>query len=108
MDIMVQNKSQSTELLNDMGLRLRKIRIAREITQEELAERTGVSRKVIGRMERGDGSVTLEKWVKVSQILGVSETWQHVFEVVEDPFEQYDRKQQEHDNLWKKRVRSRK
>lgn len=105
---MQKNKSQSIELLNDMGLRLRKIRIAHEITQEELAERAGVSRKVIGRMERGDGSVTLEKWMKVSQILGVSDTWKHVFEVMEDPFEQYDRRQQEEDNFWKKRVRSRK
>ncbi|MBU0961720.1 MAG: helix-turn-helix domain-containing protein [Proteobacteria bacterium] len=108
MPIMTANNENPMELLMRIGLRLRKVRIEKELTQAELADRAGISRKVIGRMERGDGSVTLEKWVKVAMVLEVAGTWEHLFEVEEDPFVQYDRQQKEQTDLWKKRVRSKK
>lgn len=105
---MIDGNDNLRELLMRLGLRLRKVRIEKEITQAELADRAGVSRKVIGRMERGDGSVTLEKWVKAAMVLEVAGTWEHLFEIEEDPFEQYDREQKEQTDLWKKRVRPKK
>ena len=103
--IMVTDSEKIVTFLVRLGLRLRKIRIERSITQAELADRAGISRRVVGRMEQGDGSVTLEKWLKVAMVLGVIDTWEHGFEVEEDPFVQYDREQQQQAALRKKRVR---
>lgn len=105
---MEHNNENLTGMLKRIGLRLRRVRIDKKITQAELAARAGISRKVIGRMEHGDGSVTLEKWVKVAMVLEVVNTWEHLFEVEEDPFEQYDREQKQQTDLWKQRVRPKK
>ncbi|MBU0943568.1 MAG: helix-turn-helix domain-containing protein [Proteobacteria bacterium] len=105
---MKHSNENSIKLLKGIGSRMRKVRIEKKITQAELADRAGISRKVIGRMEHGDGSVTLEKWLKVSMVLEVGGTWEHLFKIEEDPFIQYDREQKEQTDLWKKRVRSKK
>lgn len=92
----------------ELGMRLRKVRIARNKTQKELGAMAGVSTKVIGRMERGDVSVSLAKWLIVTAMLGVFSTWQDVLLIAEDPFEVYDREQKEVTDLLKKRVRHKK
>lgn len=45
----------------------------RGVTQAQLADRAGVSRSTIVRMERGDGGVTLENVLRVLRALGVLE-----------------------------------
>lgn len=92
----------------ELGLRLRKARVANKKTQRELGVMAGISTKVIGRMERGDTSVALAKWLNVAEILGLFATWRDVFKVTEDPFVQYDRQQKAATDLMKKRVRHRK
>ena len=42
------------------GRRLRALRKLRMITQEKLGERAGVSGKLVGQIERGDGNPTLD------------------------------------------------
>src|SRR5690242_6521379 len=42
------------------GRRLRALRKLRMLTQEKLGERAGVSGKLVGQIERGDGNPTLE------------------------------------------------
>jgi transcriptional regulator with XRE-family HTH domain len=42
------------------GRRLRLLRKLRMLTQEELGERAGVTGKLVGQIERGDGNPTLE------------------------------------------------
>ncbi len=92
----------------ELGLRLRKARIFKNKTQKELGVMVGVSAKVIGRMEQGDTSVSLGKWLNVSEIFGLLNTWQVVLEIEEDPFAQYDREQKKRIDLQKKRVRHKK
>lgn len=48
------------------GRRLRALRLARRLTQEELAERSGLSYKFIGEMERGVANPTLDTLLGVS------------------------------------------
>lgn len=47
------------DLRGGLGARLRELRLARHLTQEQLAERAGLSYKFIGEVERGRGNPTL-------------------------------------------------
>lgn len=54
------------------GAHVRKLRHARELTQEELAERSGLSVDAIRRIERGAFSPSLETIRKLCEGLGIS------------------------------------
>lgn len=56
-----------------MRLNIRKIRRERDITQEELSEKTGISRATISALEQGSVSnTTANTLVKIADALGVS------------------------------------
>lgn len=50
---------------------MRELRLAQHITQERLAERSGLSYKFIGEIERGTGNPTLETLRRLALALGV-------------------------------------
>ena len=102
---MLKLTAEEKELLVQLGLRIRKARIARQVTQEELGVRAGVSRQTIVSMEQGDPAVGIGKWIKVSSLLGLEDTWHSVLELPVDPFEEYDRQLTARDRLRKTRVR---
>lgn len=54
------------------GLRVRESRLSKGISQEQLAERCGLHRTFIGRIERGETNLTLLNIHKVARGLGVS------------------------------------
>lgn len=57
---------------SSVGDRIREIRIAAEMTQDELAEQSGLSRKWINRLENGrDVSPRLVTLVGIAKALGV-------------------------------------
>jgi len=60
-----------TDLRGQVGARLRQLRQARRLTQEQLAERAGLSDKFIGEVERGRGNPTLTTLSALSEALGV-------------------------------------
>lgn len=60
-----------TDLRGRLGARLRQLRQARRLTQEQLAERSGLSYKFIGEVERGRGNPTLTTLAALSEALGV-------------------------------------
>jgi transcriptional regulator with XRE-family HTH domain len=63
-----------SNLSKKVGQRIRAIRTSRSLSQEQLAERAGVSYKFIGDVERGQGNPTVN-WVEaVARGLGVSVT----------------------------------
>lgn len=106
MNIMTTIIETESQLYETLGLRLRKARIQKNETQHLFGIRVGVSRQVIGRMERGDPAVSLEKWIAVSAVLGLLDSWKDVLLSPIDPFEEYDRQLDQDDRLRKKRVRS--
>ncbi|WP_373232982.1 helix-turn-helix domain-containing protein [Cohnella sp.] len=55
-----------------LGQRIRTERKKLSLTQEQLAERIGVSDAYIGQIERGERSPTLETLVKIASRLGVT------------------------------------
>ena len=50
---------------------LRKMREAREMTQEEFADQCGISRAYYGRLERGEHSATLLLCQKICERTGI-------------------------------------
>lgn len=60
-----------TDLRGRVGARLKQLRQARRLTQEQLAERAGLSYKFIGEVERGRGNPTLTTLSALSDALGV-------------------------------------
>ena len=61
-----------TDLCGRVGARMRQLRRARRLTQEQLAERAGLSYKFVGEVERGMGNPTLTTLGALSEALGVS------------------------------------
>ena len=60
-----------TDLRGRLGARLRQLRLARRFTQEQLAERAGLSFKFLGELERGRGNPTLTTLGAISDALDV-------------------------------------
>lgn len=56
------------------GKRVRELRIAQGLSQEELATRAGVHRTYIGMVERAEKNITLENIEKVANALKVDIT----------------------------------
>lgn len=62
-----------SSLRREIGDRLRRLRLAAGITsQEKLAERAGVHRTYVGRLERGESGVTIEALCTILVALSVS------------------------------------
>ena len=60
------NKSFKT-----LGRKIQKLRKAQDLTQEELAEMTGISRVYMGYIEQGRESPSLKLLMKLAKRLGV-------------------------------------
>ena len=61
-----------TELSVAIGQLIRKQRTQQSITQESLALQCGIDRSYMGRIERGEVNLTVEKLYEISSALGVS------------------------------------
>ena len=55
-----------------LGRELRRLREARDLTQEELAERAGLHPNYIGRIERGESNVGVKALFRLARGLKVS------------------------------------
>ncbi len=55
----------------------------RGLTQTQLADRAGISRDTLARLERADGGVSVENVMRVLRALGILEVFSHAL----DPYE---------------------
>jgi transcriptional regulator with XRE-family HTH domain len=62
----------STQIDRDIGARVHALRAAASLTLEQLAERSGVSRAMLSRVERGESSPTAQLLNRVCAGLGVT------------------------------------
>lgn len=58
-------------MVRHVGLRVKQVREQKEITQESLAEKTGLSWSCISRFENGKTMVSLEKLINIAEKLDV-------------------------------------
>lgn len=70
--------STFTEILHVLGMRLREQRLARSLTQRELASMAGLSLGALRKLE-ADGQCSLETLVRVVQALGLLEELDDLF-----------------------------
>lgn len=54
-----------------LGEKIRQLRKIRELTQEQLGEKAGISYKFIGEVERGTVNPSLDSLIAISQALNV-------------------------------------
>lgn len=60
------------ELAKLLGSNIREMRKTKAISQEQLALLTSIDRSYIGRIERGEVSITIEKLYEIAKTLEVS------------------------------------
>jgi transcriptional regulator with XRE-family HTH domain len=63
----MKNKNQSKQI----GLRLRNIRISKNLTQERVALEAGLNRAYIGYIERGERNPSTETLSKIAKVLKI-------------------------------------
>jgi transcriptional regulator with XRE-family HTH domain len=57
--------------LRDLGDHIETWRKLRGLTQSQVADRAGLDRKSVMRVERGDGAVSLEVTLRILHVLGI-------------------------------------
>lgn len=64
--------SRVADLRGQVGARVKQLRQARRLTQEQVAEHSGLSQKFVGEVERGLGNPTLTTLASLAEALGVT------------------------------------
>lgn len=68
----ITTRTGVSDLPARFGANLRKVRLAKGISQEDLAEQADLHRTYVSSVERGERNVTLETIEKLAKALGVS------------------------------------
>jgi len=61
----------TSKILRELGLRIREARLRRRLSGVVFAERVGVSRETIARVERGNPSVSIGTMARALAVLGL-------------------------------------
>lgn len=65
-----QDETPMEPLAIALGARIRATRTSTGLSQEEFAYRAGVDRSYVGKIERGEVNITVDKLYKLAQVLG--------------------------------------
>jgi transcriptional regulator with XRE-family HTH domain len=76
-------------VLTEIGQRLARLRLEKNLTQVQLAEQAGVSKSTVQRLESGDASPQLSGFIRVCRVLDLMERFDLLVpEPVPSPVEQ--------------------
>lgn len=80
----MKNKLSATDefLLQEIGEKLTRVRLEKNMTQAQLAESAGVSLRTLSRIERGNGASLMSAFIRVCRALGLVD---RLVAVVPDP-----------------------
>ena len=73
---------KQTNIKTQFGLTVKKIRTERNISQEKLALLCSIDRSYMGRIERGEVNITLERLYELANALNIP-----VYELLPNPLE---------------------
>lgn len=63
---------QSSSIQKQFGNRIRDLRLAKDLSQEDLAFRAGIHRTYLGGIERGERNPALKNIAAIARALGVT------------------------------------
>jgi len=66
------SRADQQSILDEFGSQVRKLRLAKGLSQEGLAAQAGVHRTYIGMIERGEKNATLLSMRRIASALGIS------------------------------------
>jgi len=69
----ITKQATDAVVLAELGGRLARIRLERNLTQGQLAEQAGVSKRTVERLESGAVATQLSGFIRVCRVLGVLE-----------------------------------
>jgi transcriptional regulator with XRE-family HTH domain len=69
----IMKQATDEAVLAELGGRLARIRLERNLTQGQLAEQAGVSKRTVERLEAGTVATRLSGFIRVCRVLGVLE-----------------------------------
>jgi transcriptional regulator with XRE-family HTH domain len=69
----ITKQATDDAVLAELGGRLARIRLERNLTQGQLAEQAGVSKRTVERLESGAVATQLSGFIRVCRVLGVLE-----------------------------------
>jgi len=85
----ITRQATDEAILSELGGRLAKVRLERNLTQAQLAEQAGVSKRTVERLESGGVATRLSGFIRVCRVLDVIERFDGcVPEPVPSPVEQ--------------------
>lgn len=85
----ITKQATDDAVLTELGSRLARIRLERNLTQAQLAEQSGVSKRTIERLEAGAVATRLSGFVRVCRVLDVLDRLEALIpEPVPSPVEQ--------------------
>lgn len=67
----MKNRAKSYKVNSELGRRIRKLRRRSDISQEKLAEKAGIHRTYMGKIERGESNPPLHTISKIAKALRV-------------------------------------
>lgn len=68
----MKNRAKSYRVNADLGKRIRRLRNKSDLSQEKLAEKAGIHRTYMGKIERGESNPPIHTVSKIAKALKVS------------------------------------
>jgi transcriptional regulator with XRE-family HTH domain len=85
----ITKQATDEAILSEMGGRLARVRLERNLTQAQLAEQAGVSKRTVERLESGGVATQLSGFIRVCRVLDLIERFDLLVpEPVPSPVEQ--------------------
>ncbi len=72
----ITSDASDEAILSELGGRLARMRLEKNLTQAQLAELAGVSKRTVERLERGDVAPQMSGFIRVCRALGVVERFE--------------------------------
>jgi transcriptional regulator with XRE-family HTH domain len=87
--VKIEKQATDDAVLTELGSRLARIRLERNLTQAQLAEQAGISKRTIERLEKGAVATQFSGFVRVCRVLDLLERLDSLVpEPVPSPVEQ--------------------
>ena len=72
----ITKEATDEAILSDLGGRLARMRLEKNLTQAQLAERAGVSKRTVERLERGDVAPQMSGFIRICRALELAERFE--------------------------------